>query len=139
MSDTQESTSSPSSSQPKPPPKSRKLSASEKRLSELLKQTEKAKARSEKLEALRVAEEARVKELENAVPRSTINQRKYLLGAMFLEDMETKPKLQEQVYARLDAWLIRTSDRAHFGFTPLSEEEQAERTKARGVKPGAKP
>ncbi len=103
-------------------------------------QIEAAKQRLEQLKAKKQKVEAQKRALEQKLSRKEDTRRKILLGAMILEQMEKDEAKKARILADLDVHLVRTDDRALFGFekvTTLLDLVQAARPNLFGRKEAA--
>lgn len=78
---------------------------------------EQAEQRLKQLKAQAQAKAARAKAAEAKKARQDDTRRKILAGAWLLDEMTKNPDMRDQVTAALDAYLVRTDDRALFGFS----------------------
>lgn len=94
---------------------------------------QKIEATKQRLEQLKVKKqkiEAQKRAAEQKRSRKEDTRRKILLGSMVLEQMEKDEAKKASILADLDAHLVRTDDRALFGFgatTTLLDLMKAER------------
>ncbi len=89
---------------------------------------EKIKAQEENLKKLKVQKqrlEAKVRSEETENNRKNVERKKYLIGALVLDEIK-RGKVKEDFYLeRLNEYLLRDSDRALFRLSPLKMQSEA--------------